>query len=212
MPGIGTNEEYRFNLIYTEPDVKVSDFGMEAFPDILGSFSTRYSNNPDRTTNLRLASNAMTGKVLMPGEVFSFNSIVGQRTAARGYKNAAIYADGTVQDGLGGGICQVVTTLYNAVVHADLEITDRRNHMFVPSYAQPGFDATVAYGSQDFKFKNSRDYPVKIVSSVENGICQVTVYGLKTDDEYDVTIEAEIIKTIPKKTASGQTRICCGFL
>ena len=137
IPGIGTNEEYRFNLIYTEPDVRVADFGMEAFPDILGTFSTRYSNNPDRTTNLRLASNAMSGKVLMPGEVFSFNSIVGKRTEARGYKNAAIYADGTVQDGLGGGICQVVTTLYNAVVHADLEITDRRNHMFVPSYSEP---------------------------------------------------------------------------
>ena len=75
-----------------------------------------------------------------------------------------------------------------------------------------GFDATVAYGSQDFKFKNSRDYPVKIISSVENGICKVTVYGVKTDNEYDVTIENEIIKTIPKKTASGQTRICCGFL
>lgn len=137
IPGIGTNEEYRFKLIYTEPEVKVADFGMEAFPDILGTFSTRYSNNPDRTTNLRLASNSMSGKVLMPGEVFSFNSIVGKRTEARGYKNAAIYADGTVQDGLGGGICQVVTTLYNAVIHADLEITDRRNHMFVPSYSNP---------------------------------------------------------------------------
>jgi vancomycin resistance protein YoaR len=202
---VGTDEEYRFDLEYTNPEVKVSDFGMDAFPDLLGKHSTTYVNNANRTTNLRLASNAINGTVLMPGETFSFNSTVGPRTAARGYKEAAIYADGTVTDGIGGGICQVVTTLYNATIQADLEITERRNHTFVPSYANPGYDATVAYGSQDFKFTNSRSYPIKIVSSVENGYCTVSIYGLKTDNEYEVSIETEIIKTIPKKTSSGQT-------
>jgi vancomycin resistance protein YoaR len=202
---VGTDEEYRFDLKYTKPEVKVSDFGMEAFPDLLGTHTTAYVNNANRTTNLKLASNAINGTVLMPGETFSFNSTVGPRTEARGYKEAAIYTDGTVANGIGGGICQVVTTLYNATIQADLEITERRNHTFVPSYAEPGFDATVAYGSQDFKFTNSRDYPIKIVSSVENGYCKVSIYGLKTDNEYEVSIEAEIIKTIPKKTSSGQT-------
>ncbi len=110
---------------------------MEAFPDLLGTFSTRYVNNKDRTTNLTLASNKINGVVLMPGETFSFNSVVGPRTEAKGYKNAAIYSDGMVTDGIGGGICQIVTTLYNAVIKSDLEITVRRNHSFVPSYAEP---------------------------------------------------------------------------
>lgn len=205
IPSVGTNEEYRFDLIYTEPAVRVADFGMDAFPDLLARYTTRYVNNPDRTTNLRLSSNAMTGTVLMPGQAFSFNSIVGPRTTARGYKEAAVYSDGTVTNGVGGGICQVVTTLYNAAIQADLKITERRNHTFVPGYANAGFDATVAYGSQDFKFVNSRNYPIKIVSSVENGYCTVSIYGLRTDNEYEVSIEAEIIKTIPKKTAGGQT-------
>jgi vancomycin resistance protein YoaR len=205
IKAVGTNEEYRFALEYTYPEKTVKDFSMDAFPDILGTHTTKYTNNADRTNNLRLASNAISETVLMPGETFSFNSIVGPRTVARGYKEAAVYSDGTVTNGVGGGICQVVTTLYNAVIQADLKVTERRNHTFVPSYANPGFDATVAYGSQDFKFMNSREYPIKIVSVVANGYCTVTIYGVKTDNEYEVSIEAEIIKTIPKKTSSGQT-------
>ena len=77
--------------------------------------------------------------------------------------------------------------------------------MDLPTYAKPGFDATVVYGSQDFKFKNTRNYPVRIVSSVENGYCTVSIYGLKTDNEYDISIETNIIKTMPKKTSSGST-------
>lgn len=200
---LGTNEEHRFNLMYTEPEITIQNFGMDAFPDLLGTFSTRYVNNPNRTVNLRLASNKMSEKVLMPGESFSFNSIVGPRTVQKGYREAAIYSDGTVTNGVGGGICQVVTTLYNAVIKANLKITNRRNHSFCPTYVGPGEDATVVYGSQDFEFVNSRDYPVKIISSVENGYCTVSIYGLKTDNEFDVSIETNIIKTMPRKTAGG---------
>lgn len=202
---VGTNEEYHFGLIYTEPEVTVDDLGMEAFPDLLGSYSTNYVNNANRTTNLRLASDKINGVVLMPGDTFSFNSIVGPRTEEKGYKAAAIFSDGMVTDGVGGGICQIVTTLYNAAVDADMEITVRRNHTFVPSYSSPGYDATVVYGSQDFKFVNSREYPVKIVSSVFGGVARVEIYGLATDNEYDIRIEAEIIRTIPRKTSGGYT-------
>ncbi len=200
---VGTNEEFRFDLVYTKPEVTVDDFGMDAFPNLLGTFATNYVNNKDRTTNLILASNKINGVVLMPGETFSFNSVVGPRTTAKGYKNAAIYSDGTVTDGVGGGICQIVTTLYNAVVRADLNVTVRRNHSFLPSYSEPGRDATVVYGSQDFKFENSRNYPIKIVSSVSGGVAKVSIYGLKTDNEYDVSIETNIIKTMPCKTSGG---------
>ena len=203
VKNVGTNEEYRFDLIYTKPEVKVTDFGMEAFPDLLGTYTTKYINNPNRTTNLQLAAAKMNGTVIVPGGTFSFNSVVGPRTASRGYKAAAIYSEGTVVEDVGGGICQVVTTLYNAAIQANMDITERRNHSFMPTYVGPGYDATVAYGSQDFKFKNTRDYPIKIIASVENGYCKVFIYGLKTENEYDISIETNIIKTMPKKTAGG---------
>lgn len=180
--------EYEVPLKYSRAAVTVNDIGQDAFPDQLSTFSTKYVNNANRTTNLRLASNKINGTVLMPGEVFSYNTIVGERTIAAGYKNAAIYENGRVVDGLGGGICQVSTTLYNAALYANLEIVERTNHMFLTTYADGGRDATVAYGSLDFKFKNNRTYPIKIVSSVENGICTVQVYGLRMEDDYQVEI------------------------
>lgn len=193
-------EGYTLNLTFIKPQVTVNDLGMDPFPDLLGTFSTKYVNNPDRTTNLRLASNKINGKVIMPEEEFSFNKIVGKRTEAAGYRNAAIFSDGQVTDGLGGGICQITSTLYNAVVFANLKITSRRNHMFVPSYVTGGRDATVVYGSTDFKFKNSRSYPIKIVSSVEGGIAKVSIYGYKNpnDPEYEISIETNLIKTTAK--------------
>lgn len=178
-------EEYVTDLIYTDAQVTIKDFGMEAFPDLLASFSTRYVNNPDRTTNLRLAANKINGTVVLPGEIFSYNKVVGKRTIAAGYKNAAIYQDGQVTDGLGGGICQISTTLYNAAIEAGMLIEERRNHMFVPSYADAGKDATVVWGSTDFKFENRRSYPIKIEATVSGGIARIKIYGLKTDEEYD---------------------------
>ena len=188
-------EEYKIDLIYTEPEVTVKDLGKEAFPNLLATFSTKYpASNVDRTTNLRLASNKINGTVVMPGETFSYNKVVGKRTIAAGYKEAAIYQDGQVTSGLGGGICQISSTLYNAAVFADLEITSRRNHMFVPSYVSGGRDATVVWGSTDFKFINSRNYPIKIESSVSGGVATVNIYGLKNEIEYDISIETKTIK------------------
>lgn len=190
-------EEYAVELSFTKPEITVNDLGMDPFPDLLATYSTKYVNNPARTTNLRLASNKINGKVIMPGEEFSFNRVVGRRTKAAGYKDAAIFSDGQVTDGLGGGICQITSTLYNAVVFANMDITSRRNHMFVPSYVTGGRDATVVYGSTDFKFKNSRSYPIKLVSSVEGGVATVSVYGYRNpnDPEYEISIETSLVKT-----------------
>ena len=195
-----SNEEYRIPLNYTYPEITVAELGLDAFPNRLSTFSTNYVNNPNRTTNLKLASNKINGTVVMPGETFSFNQVVGKRTRDAGYKDAAIFSDGMVTDGLGGGICQITSTLYDAVIFADLEIVYRRNHMFIPSYVDGGEDATVVWGSTDFKFKNSRDYPIKILSSVEGGIATVSIYGLATDNEYDISIETKTIKSIPYST------------
>ena len=177
------------------PNVTTNMIGQEAFPDLLGSFSTNYVSNPDRTTNLRLAANKINGTVLMPGEVFSYNGIVGERTISAGYKNAAIYQNGEVVDGLGGGICQISTTLYNAALFANLEMVELYNHQFVPSYVTAGRDATVVYGVKDFKFKNSRKYAIKITCSVSGGVAKFQIWGVKEPTEYDVSVYANVSRT-----------------
>lgn len=175
------------------PSVTTNMIGTEAFPDRLSTFSTNYAaSNVNRTTNLRLAANKINGTVLMPGETFSYNQVVGERTIAAGYKEAPIYVSGRVEDGLGGGICQITTTLYNAAVFANLEIVERTNHQFVPSYVGAGRDATVVYGAIDFKFKNNRNYPIKIICSVSGGVANFQILGLKTSEDYDVEVYSRI--------------------
>ena len=160
-------EEYTIPLIITKAQKTTQDIGTEAFPDLLATFSTKYNaGDRDRTTNLILAAQKINGTVLLPGEEFSYNKTVGERTIEAGYKMAATFSNGKVVDGLGGGICQISSTLYDAVVMANLQITKRRNHQFITSYLPGGKDATVVWGSQDFKFINSRKYPVRITKEV----------------------------------------------
>lgn len=189
-------DEYEIPLKYTAPSVTTNMIGTEAFPDLLAKFSTNYNaRDTDRTTNLRLAAEKINGTVLMPGETFSYNTVVGERTIAAGYKEAAMYQNGEVVDGLGGGICQISTTLYNAVLYSNLEIVERRNHQFVPSYASAGRDATVVYGSIDFRFKNTRNYSVKILCTVSGGVAKCEIYGLKENPDYDVEITSRVTQT-----------------
>lgn len=189
-------DEYEIPLKYTAPSVTTNMIGTEAFPDLLAKFSTNYNaRDTDRTTNLSLAAEKINGTVLMPGETFSYNTVVGERTIAAGYKEAAMYQNGEVVDGLGGGICQISTTLYNAVLYSNLEIVERRNHQFVPSYSKAGRDATVVYGSIDFKFKNTRNYPVKILCTVSGGVAKCEIYGLKENPDYDVEITSRVTET-----------------
>lgn len=189
-------DEYVVPLKVLYPNVTTNMLGTEAFPNLLSTYSTKYSTSAvDRTTNLKLAASKINGTVLMPGETFSYNKVVGERTIAAGYKEAPIYVSGKVVDGVGGGICQITTTLYNAVVYANLEIVERTNHQFVPSYAPASRDATVVYGAIDFKFKNNRDYPIKLVCSVSNGIANFQIFGLKSDNDYEVEISNRVTST-----------------
>ena len=201
-------DEYTIPLKTLYPSVTTSMIGTEAFPDQLASFSTNYNTrDTDRTTNLRLAANKVNGTVLMPGETFSYNKVVGQRTIAAGYKEAPIYVNGQVVDGLGGGICQISSTLYNAVIYANLDIVTRSNHQFVPSYVTASRDATVVYGSTDFQFKNNRKYPIKIMCSVSGGVASVRIFGLKQDDDYDVQISSYITGQTSTATYSEAYKI-----
>ena len=144
-------EEYIIPLNITIPEITLEKLGKEAFPQLLGTFSTTYNTaNTNRVTNLELASEKINGTIILPGETFSYNKVVGERTIAKGYKEAAVYSGGKVVDGIGGGICQLSSTLYNAVIYANLEVTSRSNHRFLTSYVTAGRDATVSYRNNRF--------------------------------------------------------------
>ena len=194
-------EEYEIELKITTPDVTTSEIGTEAFPDLLSSFSTRYdASNYPRTTNLKLAMAKLNGVVVASGETFSYNKTLGKRTAEAGYREAGGYAGGRVVQTLAGGICQISSTLYDAVIYANLDIVERYNHMFLAGYVGAGKDATVVYGSLDFKFKNTRKYPIMIKTTIGNGVAKVDIYGIKEEVEYDVDIVTSTLSYIPYKT------------
>ena len=151
--------------------------------------STKYdASNAPRTTNLKLAMNKLNGVVVSPGETFSYNKTLGKRTAEAGYREAGGFAGGRVVQTLAGGICQISSTLYDAVVYANLEIVERHNHMFLAGYVGAGKDATVVYGAYDFKFKNTRKYPIMLKTSIGSGVARIDVFGIKEDVEYEVEI------------------------
>ena len=194
-------EEYVIPLKITKPKVTLNDIGTEAFPDKLATFTTRYnSGDADRTTNLNIACRKINGKVVLAGDTFSYNKALGARTASAGYKNAKVYENGEVVDGIGGGICQISSTLYNAILMANLETVERRNHQFVPSYVTAGRDATVVYGMTDFKFKNTRQFPIRIVASAQGGIATVSIYGIKEENEYTFSFSTKTVASIPFNT------------
>ena len=192
-------EEYSIPLKITIADKTVNDLGEDAFPNVLGTFTTRYdASNKNRSNNISLASEKIDGTVIMPGETFSYNQTVGKRTIDAGYKEAGAYAGGKVVQEVGGGICQVSSTLYNAVLYANLEIVDRSNHYFETSYVDPGRDATVSWGSVDFKFKNNRKYPIKIEAISKNGVTKMSIKGIKEEKEYEVIIQSKVTSIIQK--------------
>ncbi|MBR2156160.1 MAG: VanW family protein [Clostridia bacterium] len=189
------------------PNVTTNMIGVEAFPDLLATFSTKYAtSNTNRTTNLRLAADKINGYVLLPNETFSYNTVVGKRTIAAGYKEAAVYENGEVVQGLGGGICQISTTLFNSVLLANLEIVELHNHQFIPSYVSAGRDATVVYGTKDFQFKNNRQHALKITCSVSRGIATFNIYGVKEENEYEVSVYAKVNSKTSKYIKSSTYR------
>ena len=149
----------------------------------IGTFTTTTTSNKNRNTNIRLAAEALNGTVVKPGEEFSFNGTVGQRTEAKGYKGAAAYNNGEVVQEIGGGVCQVSTTLYNAVFKAGLKISSRRSHTFEPSYVTPGRDATVSWDQPDFKFINNSSTAIGLRASYADQKVTVSVYGIPILDD-----------------------------
>ncbi len=194
-------DEYVIPLKITLAEKTLDDLGEEAFPDLLSEYTTIYDpSNKNRSNNLSISAEKIDGTIVMPGEIFSYNQTVGERTIAAGYKEAGAYAGGRVVQDVGGGICQTSSTLYNAALLANLEIVDRSNHQFLTSYVSASRDATVAWGSIDFQFKNTRTYPIRIEAEAKNGVCKMAIYGIKEETEYEVLIQSVVNSYLPYTT------------
>lgn len=172
-----------------EPEVKSDDLKAKLFNGTIADYSTTFVAGGNRGKNVAIAASKLNGKILMPNEVFSFNETVGSRSRANGFLEAPEYANGETVMGIGGGTCQVTTTLYNAVLYADLSIVSRLNHMFPVGYAPIGQDATVSDSGVDFKFANNMDYPIKISAVTNGGKLTVSIIGTIRDQQHVVKME-----------------------
>lgn len=146
-----------------KPEVPPQTPWVNPYGQTLGTSTTSFApNNYNRNNNIQLATKACNGYIIKPGETFSFNTVVGKRTKARGYKEAGIYVNGQTDTGVGGGICQVSSTLFNAALESNMTIVARRAHSLPVSYLPRGRDAAVSWGGPEFKFKNPHKFPVMI--------------------------------------------------
>lgn len=194
-------EKYTIPLKITKPKVTTDSLGDEAFPNRIATYSTKYSTaDVNRTTNIKISVNKINGVVLLPGEEFSYNKVLGPRTPQAGYKLGAAYIGGKVVSDYGGGVCQTSSTLYNAVLLSNLEITSRTNHYFAAAYVPVSRDATVYWPSLDFKFKNNRNYPIKIKASTSNGVINVEIFGITEESDYEVELQSYVTSYIPYNT------------
>lgn len=194
-------ESYKIPAEVTYAPHTTDELTEAMFRDTLSSYQTSFAtSDANRSTNVALAAKSMDGKILLPGESFSYNDTLGKRTPEAGYKMAGAYANGQSVQQYGGGICQVSSTLYNAVLLANLKIDDRTCHMFKVAYVPLGRDATADYGTVDFVFSNNTDYPIKIssyVTSSKQVVCEII--GTKTEN-FTVTLEVTDVSSVPFST------------
>lgn len=176
------------------PEITSKDLTNMLYRDKLATYTASHESDHNRDVNLALACEAINEVILYPGDVFSYNDTLGERTESRGYKPGESYAGNETVTTIGGGICQVSSSLYYCAMVADLEILMRDNHGFATSYMPLGMDATVSWGSIDFRFRNTTDYPIKIEAQSSEGSTTVSIYGTDTNDYY-TKLEYEKLKT-----------------
>jgi len=196
----GTSIEFPLTVIV--PKIKLSDITYTLYNDKLSGYTTYFdSSQKTRANNLEIALRYLNGTIVMPGKTFSYYNKIGETTYAKGYQDAATFKAGTVVYEVGGGICQTSSTLYNVVLIANLEILERHQHGLPVGYVPPSRDATVYGNVLDFKFKNTRNYPVKIVTTYsQTGNMNISIYGTKEKQEYDVTLSSKVLNYIPFTT------------
>jgi len=190
-------KEFEIPIKRENASVTIRSIQGDFFNDVLGTFTTTYNQGVvGRSANIALAASKINGTVLNVGDVFSYNDTVGRITASNGFSMATVYTAEGMKPGIGGGICQVSSTLYNAVLYADLKIVNRRNHSYTVGYVKNGLDATVSYPTIDFKFKNDTKGPVKITATAGGGSVTVTIYGKKQNNN-KITLQAQDIEYYP---------------
>ena len=162
----------------------------------VSTYTTETTSNANRNTNIDLAAQAINGTTVKPGETFSFNAATGQRTEEKGYREAAAISGGQSIPEVGGGVCQVSSTLFNAVARANLEIVSRSPHAWPSSYVGKGMDATVDWPNLDFKFRNDTDWPVFIIASYAKRKVTVEIYGMGLGDGVSIDLEAEVVQEL----------------
>ena len=216
MEKLKNGEIITLSINKTAPNVTLADINAQLFGYELGKYSTVYSeSNKSRSANVVLAASKIDGTILAPNEEFSYNDTVGKRSRENGFKEAQIYENSEVVLGLGGGVCQVSSTLYSAVLYADLKVTERRAHSMTVGYVPKGQDATVSYGTIDFKFKNNTKCPIKISASANNGKVEISILGTKPEKQKTVKIintvtetnEPEIEEVPDKNLLTGNKKV-----
>ncbi|MEW9122870.1 MAG: VanW family protein [Thermotaleaceae bacterium] len=189
------NNAFYLRVKEVKPEVTAATLQNQGIKEKVASFTTTFSaGKVERSSNIHLAASFIDGKVLAPGEIFSFNEIVGRRTKARGFKEAGVYVNGRLDTGVGGGICQVSTTLYNAVLLADLEVIERSNHSLTVPYVPLSRDAVIDWGSKDFKFKNNTEAYIYIRAATEKGSITFDLFSTKSGKSI------ELVSTVLGKT------------
>lgn len=182
-------EPVKVPFYVSQPNFTSDTLREKLFETTLGSYSTSYgTSTANRCANISRAASLINGTVIAPGGVFSFNDTVGNRTVENGFYTAKEYVDGKSVDGIGGGTCQVSSTLYSAVLYADMSIVERLNHMMTVGYIPLGQDATVSDGGVDFKFKNSSDYPVKVSAYTSGATVTISIIGTAWEPAREVKL------------------------
>lgn len=181
-------ETFSIPLTVTQPKDTKEAYEKKLFADVLGTATSKVSGSANRKSNVKLSAAACNGVILLPGEEFSYNNTTGSRSPDKGYLPAPTYNAGASVDDVGGGICQTSSTIYYALLHTTLEVVERQNHSYATGYVPDGMDATVFFGSLDFRFKNNTNYPVKVVTESYdksgNRYLKVTLMGTNEDGRY----------------------------
>ena len=178
----GLLDDQTVELPIKEEPKRITDEVLNQITDVVAEYSTNFSSgNRPRSNNIRLASEKLNGIVIMPGEKMGFNETVGERTVKGGYKVAGVYINGKHDTGIGGGICQVSTTLYNATLFANLKVLERTNHSMPVPYVPLGRDATVNYGAQNLVIENSTTAPIVVASQYQPGKLTFRILGKKEE-------------------------------
>ncbi len=186
------------DVVYNETQPEVTSEALNGITDKLGEYSTNYSGDAGRMANVENACNFINGTLVLPGEEFDTDATIRPYTEENGYHYAAEYSNGQVVQGLGGGVCQVSTTLYNAVLYAELEVTQRANHSLTVGYVQLAQDAAISGDVKNFKFRNNTDTPIYIAGACENGQITFALFGKETRPENrTIDFESVLIATIP---------------